>query len=189
MAELLRRPELMESARAEIAKVIGFEREVRESDISRLPFLQAVLKETLRLHPPLPFLLPHKAEASVDINGYMVPKNTQVIVNVWAIGRDERVWENPDRFAPERFMGGASEIDIFGQHFELTPFGSGRRVCPGLPLGVRMVQLMLASLIQSFEWSLPDGMAPKDLDLREKFGLTLVMASPLQAMASPAGQI
>ena len=179
----------MARARKEIATVIGFEKEVEESDITRLTFLQAVLKETLRLHPPLPLLLPHKAEASVEINGYMVPKNSQVLVNIWAIGRDERVWENPDRFLPERFLGGACEIDFCGQHFELTPFGSGRRICPGLPLGVRMVQFMLASLIQSFEWTLPDGMAPKDLDLREKFGLTLCMASPLEAMTIPARQI
>ncbi|PKU83147.1 geraniol 8-hydroxylase-like [Dendrobium catenatum] len=185
MAELLHRPELMMRAREEITTVIGFEREVEESDISRLLFLQAVLKETLRLHPPVPLLLPHKAEVSTEINGYRVPKNNQVLVNVWAMGRDERVWENPDCFLPERFMEG-NEIDFRGQHFELIPFGSGRRICPGLPLGVRMVQLMLASLIQSFEWSLPDGMKPTDLDLTEKFGVTLVLACPLKAIATPA---
>ncbi|XP_020592817.1 geraniol 8-hydroxylase-like [Phalaenopsis equestris] len=184
MAELLRRPELMATARDEIATVIGLEREVEESDMSSLPFLQAVLKETLRLHPPVPLLLPRKAEASTEINGYMVPKRSQLLVNVWAIGRDERVWENPDCFVPERFLGG-SEIGFDGHHFELLPFGSGRRICPGLPLGVRMVELMLASLLQSFEWGLPDGMKPEDLDLTEKFGLTLVMAAPLKAIASP----
>ncbi|KAI0520423.1 hypothetical protein KFK09_007898 [Dendrobium nobile] len=185
MAELLRRPELMKRAREEIITVVGFEREIEESDISKLPLLQAILKETLRLHPPAPLLLPHKAEVSTEINGYLVPKNTQVLVNVWAIGRDEQVWEKPDCFMPERFMEAGSNIDFRGQHFELIPFGSGRRICPGLPLGVRMVQLMLASLIQSFEWSLPDGMKPKDLNLDEQFGLTLSLASPLVALATP----
>ncbi|KAL0923555.1 hypothetical protein M5K25_007617 [Dendrobium thyrsiflorum] len=184
MVELLRRPELMKRAREEIITVVGFEREIEESDISKLPFLQAILKETFRLHPPVPLLLPHKAEESTEINGYMVPKNTQVLVNVWAIGRDEQIWEKPDCFMPERFMEGRT-IDFRGQHFELIPFGSGRRICPGLPLGVRMVQLMLASLIQSFEWSLPNGMKPKDLNLNEQFGLTLTLASPLKALATP----
>ncbi|PKU65653.1 Geraniol 8-hydroxylase [Dendrobium catenatum] len=185
MAELLRRPELMKRAREEIITVVGFEREIEESDISKLPLLQAILKETLRLHPPVPLLLPHKAEVSTEINGYLVPKNTQVLVNVWAIGRDEQVWEKPDCFMPERFMEAGSSIDFRGQHFELIPFGSGRRICPGLPLGVRMVQLMLASLIQSFEWSLPDGMKPQDLNLNEQFGITLNLASPLKALAIP----
>nr|WBO25591.1 geraniol 8-hydroxylase-like protein [Phalaenopsis hybrid cultivar] len=184
MVELLRRPELMARARDEIATVIGLEREVEESDISRLPFLQAVLKETLRFHPPAPLLVPHKTEERTEINGYTVPKNSQVLVNVWAIGRDEQVWENPDCFMPERFAGGC-EIDFRGHHFELLPFGSGRRICPGMPLGVRMVQLMLASLLQSFEWSLPDGMKPEDLDLTEKFGLSTALAAPLKAIATP----
>ncbi|KAH0466266.1 hypothetical protein IEQ34_006369 [Dendrobium chrysotoxum] len=184
MIELLRRPELMKRAREEIITVVGFEREIEESDISKLPFLQAMLKGTFRLHPPVPLLLPHKAEVSTEINGYVVPKNTQVLVNVWAIGRDWQVWENPDCFMPEWFMEG-SNMDFRGQHFELIPFGSGRRICPGLPLGVRMVQLMPTSLIQSFEWSLPDRMKPKDLNLDEQFGLTLTLASPLKALATP----
>ncbi|KAK8964040.1 Geraniol 8-hydroxylase [Platanthera guangdongensis] len=184
MAELLHQPKLMKKARAEISQVIGFEREVEESDISKLPFLQAVLKETLRLHPPLPLLLPHKTGSDTELNGYTVPENTMVIFNVWAIGRDDRVWKNPDCFVPERFMGLDEDVDFRGQHFELIPFGSGRRICPGLSLGVRMVQLMLASLIQSFEWRLPDDMAPEALDLREMFGLTVVMASPLVAIAT-----
>nr|ACC59773.2 flavonoid 3',5' hydroxylase-like protein [Vanda coerulea] len=184
MVELLRSPEQMATAREEIATVIGLEREVEESDMSRLPFLQAVLKETLRLHPPGPLLVPHKTEESTEINGYAVPKNSQFLVNVWAIGRDERLWENPDCFMPERFVAGG-EIDFRGHHFELLPFGSGRRICPGMPLGVRMVQLMLASLLQSFEWGLPDGMKPEDLDLTEKHGLSTVLAAPLKAIATP----
>ncbi|KAK8957610.1 Geraniol 8-hydroxylase [Platanthera zijinensis] len=186
MAELLHQPEFMKRARTEIAEVIGFEREVEESDISKLPFLQAVLKETLRLHPPVPLLLPHKAGPGAEINGYTVPENSKVIVNVWAICRDDRVWKNPDCFVPERFMGREDqEVDFLGQHFDLIPFGSGRRICPGLSLGVRIVQLMLASLIQSFEWRLPDDVGPEDLDLGEKFGVTVVMASPLVAIATP----
>ncbi|KAH0466213.1 hypothetical protein IEQ34_006316 [Dendrobium chrysotoxum] len=140
---------------------------------------------TLRLHPPVPLLLPHKVGVSTEINGYLAPKNSQVLMNIWAISRDERVWENQNCFVPERFLG-EREIDFRGQHFEFIPFYSGRRICLGLLFGVRIVQLMLASLIQSFEWSLPDGIMPKNLDLKEKFRITLTLASPLKAMATPA---
>lgn len=188
MAELLHNPELMEKAQSEIGAVVGFQRAVEESDLPRLTFIHALLKETLRLHPPAPFLLPHKAVEDTEIEGYKVPKGSQVLVNIWAIGRDERVWENPDNFMPERFMGKESEFDFHGQNFEFLPFGSGRRICPGLHLGVRMVELMLASFIQSFSWKLPEGKVPADLDLQEKFGVTLVLASPLKASAAPTNQ-
>ncbi|PKA60459.1 Geraniol 8-hydroxylase [Apostasia shenzhenica] len=183
MAELLRNPAHLEKTRAEIAEAVGFDREVEESDISKLPFLQAVVKETLRLHAPVPLLLPHRAEEETELGGYRVPKHSQVLVNAWAIGRDGRTWENPDEFLPERFAG--REVDFRGQHFELLPFGSGRRICPGMQLGLRMVHLMLASLVQSFRWKLPGEMKPAELDLTEKFGVTLALASPLKAVAVP----
>lgn len=183
MAELLRHPSIMAKARAELAEVVGRGKEVQESDINRLPFLQAVVKEIFRLHPPAPLLLPHKAENDVELSGYTVPKHSKVLVNVWAISRDAGLWEDPEMFMPERFLD--SEIDFRGRYFELIPFGSGRRMCPGLLLAHRMVHLMLASLINSFEWRLPDGMRPEELDMSEKFGVNLALAIPLQAIPVP----
>ncbi|KAL5988190.1 hypothetical protein ACLOJK_035953 [Asimina triloba] len=183
MAELLRHPNAMAKARAELTQTIGSERQVQESDIARLPYMQAVVKETLRLHPPVPLLIPRKAESSVRICGHTVPKGAQLFVNVWAIGRDPTVWmEEPISFRPERFVG--SEVDVKGRDFELTPFGAGRRICPGMPLGLRMVHLMLASLLHAFCWKLPNGVEPEpqQMDMSDKFGITLQKAVPLRAV-------
>ncbi|KAL6322527.1 hypothetical protein AAG906_009829 [Vitis piasezkii] len=164
----------------ELQEVLGKDGIVQESDISKLPYLQSIVKETLRLHPPAPLLLPHKAQADVEICGFTVPKNSQVLVNAWAIGRDPNTWTNPNAFVPERFQG--SEIDVKGRDFEVIPFGSGRRMCPGMPLAHRMVHLMLASLLHSFDWKLEDGLKPEDMDMSEKFGITLQKAKPLLAI-------
>ncbi|RVW41040.1 Geraniol 8-hydroxylase [Vitis vinifera] len=180
MAELLNNPKAMAKARSELDEVLGKGMIVEESDISKLPYLQAVVKETFRLHPPVPFLVPRKTEMESEILGYAVPKNAQVLVNVWAIGRDPMLWTNPNSFVPERFL--ECEIDVKGRDFQLIPFGAGRRICPGLLLGHRMVHLMLASLLHSFDWKLEDGMKPEDMDMTEKFGFTLRKAQPLQAV-------
>ncbi|XP_077245706.1 geraniol 8-hydroxylase-like [Tasmannia lanceolata] len=180
MAELLHSPQTMAKARSELLQTIILDQQVEESDIARLPYLLAVVKETLRLHPPVPLMIPHRAESNVDICGFTIPKNTQVLVNAWGIGRDADIWPNPNAFIPERFLG--SQVDFRGQDFELIPFGSGRRICPGLPLAYRMVHLMLASLLHSFSWKLPDEMSPEDMDMRYKFGLTLQRAVPLCAI-------
>ncbi|XP_058089302.1 geraniol 8-hydroxylase-like [Magnolia sinica] len=180
MAELLRNPHTMAKARSEVIETIGSEQQVQESDISRLPYTQAVVKETLRLHPPVPLLIPHRAESDVEICGFTVPKHTQVLVNAWAIGRDDDAWTDPTSFVPERFLD--SHVDFRGRDFELIPFGAGRRICPGLPLAYRMVHLMLASLLHSFAWKLPDGMSPQEMDMSDKFGVTLQMAVPLRAI-------
>ena len=180
MAELLRNPEKMAKAKAELHEVIGRKETIKESDISKLPYLQAVLKETFRLHPADPLLVPHKAEEDVEINGYIVPKNANILINVWASGRDSDTWSNPDVFVPERFL--QSEIDARGQHFQLIPFGSGRRMCPGQPLAHRMVHLMVAAMIHYFEWKLEEGMKPEDIDMEENFGLATQKAVPLMAI-------
>ncbi|KAF6144595.1 hypothetical protein GIB67_006087 [Kingdonia uniflora] len=179
MTELIRNHEIMEKARLELQQTIEKDKVVEESDIAQLPYLQAIVKETLRLHPPVPLLLPHRAETEVELCGFTVPKHTQVLVNAWAISRDPDTWERPTTFMPERFMG--SDIEFKGQDFELIPFGAGRRICPGLPLAHRMVHLMLASLIHSYEWKLGNGMTPENLDMDDKFGITLQKAEPLQA--------
>ncbi|XP_022970158.1 geraniol 8-hydroxylase-like [Cucurbita maxima] len=180
MAELLRNPKVLSKAKAELKEVIGEGTAVDESDWVRLPFLQQIIKETLRLHPPAPLLLPHKAREDAEIGGFVVPKNARVIVNAWKIGRDKGVWEDADSFKPERFLG--SDVDYKGRHFELIPFGSGRRICPGLSLATKMVHWILASLIHSFHWRLEDGIQPESMNMEEKTGLTLVMARPLRAI-------
>ncbi|XP_066342668.1 geraniol 8-hydroxylase-like [Miscanthus floridulus] len=191
MAELLLNPSSMAKARAELAQVIGSKPEVEESDIAQLKYLQAIVKETFRIHPPAPLLLPHQAETRTQIRGgYTVPKGARVVVNVWAIGHDGKVWPEPDKFMPERFLVAEDDekaVDFRGRDFELLPFGSGRRMCPGMPLALRMVHLMLASLLHRFEWSLlpPADDDKNELDMTERLGLNLSMATPLQAMATP----
>ena len=180
MAELLHNPEKMAKAQRELQEVLGKDGIVKESDISKLPYFQAIVKETFRLHPPGPLLAPHKAETDVEICGFTVPKNSQVLVNVWAIGRDPSTWSNPNAFVPERFLG--CDIDVKGRDFELIPFGAGRRICLGLPLAHRMVHLILASLLHSYAWKLDDGMKPADMDMNEKLGLTLHKVQPLRAI-------
>lgn len=179
MAELLRNPEKMKKAQAELNSVIGKNNPIEENNILRLPYLQAIVKETYRLHPPGPLLVPRKANTDVNIFDYVIPKDAQVLVNVWAIGRDPDSWENPNSFIPERFLG--SEIDVKGHDFELIPFGSGRRICPGLPLASRMIHLMLGSLIHRFDWKFEEGIKPENMDMEEKFGLSLGKAQRLRA--------
>uniref|UniRef100_A0A1J3J953 Cytochrome P450 76C4 n=1 Tax=Noccaea caerulescens TaxID=107243 RepID=A0A1J3J953_NOCCA len=180
MAELVRNPKKMAKAQAEIDSVVGQKGVVEESDILDMPYLAAVVKESFRLHPAAPLLAPRKAEADAEVLGFMVPKDTQILVNVWAIGRDPSVWDNPTQFEPERFMG--KDIDVKGKDYELLPFGAGRRICPGLPLAMKTVPLMLASLLYSFDWKLPNGAVSEDLDMDESFGITLRKANSLHAV-------
>ncbi|XP_010523700.1 PREDICTED: cytochrome P450 76C4-like [Tarenaya hassleriana] len=180
MAELLRNPTKMTKVQTEIGRVIGENVVFDDSDIQKLPYLQAVVKETLRLHPPVPFLIPRKAQSDARIFEFFVPKNAQVLVNVWTIGRDSSVWENPTQFEPERFLG--SEIDVKGKDFELIPFGAGRRICPGMPMAFKTVPMMLVSLLHSFDWKLQNGAVPEELDMEEAFGVTLHKAQPLYAV-------
>nr|ALT04747.1 hypothetical protein [Beta vulgaris] len=180
MAELLRNPEKLKKAQQELRETIGKGNPVQESDIPRLPYLQAIVKETFRLHPAVPFLVPRKVDSDVKLFGFTVPKNAQVLVNVWAIGRDPNNWERPNSFEPERFMG--LEMDVKGFHFELIPFGGGRRICPGLPLAIRMIYMMLGSLIHGFDWKLEGGISPEKMDMEEKFGITLEKAQRLRAI-------
>ncbi|KAI6702227.1 hypothetical protein NL676_011363 [Syzygium grande] len=135
------------------------------------------------MHPPIPLLLPRKAEADAQIGGFTIPKGAQVLINVWAIGRDPAIWTSPNEFMPERFLG--SDIDLRGQNFELIPFGGGRRICPGLPLAMRMLHLMLGSLINAFNWRLEDGVTPGKMNMEDKYGITVQRAQPVKAVAVP----
>lgn len=180
MTELLRKPEIMAKAKDEISKVVGSTRKLEESDIENLQYLQAVIKETLRLHPPVPFLIPRKGTEDIKFMGYDIPKGTQVYINAWAIGRDPKCWEDPSEFKPERFLD--SRIDFKGQHFELIPFGSGRRICVGLPLGNRMAHFILGSLLCEFDWELDHAIDTKNMDMRDRMGAAVRKLEPLKAI-------
>ncbi|KAI3473318.1 hypothetical protein Pfo_030609 [Paulownia fortunei] len=182
MTELVRHPNSMKKIQDEIDRVVGRTRKVEENDLSNLPYLQATVKEILRLYPAIPMLLPRNAMEDTEFMGYVVPKNTQIFVNAWAIHRDPAAWPDPLSFKPERFLD--SDIDYKGQHFQMVPFGSGRRSCLGLTLGHRMVSLTLAGLLQTFDWRLGDGVKPEALDMREMVGLTLRKRVPLKVIPS-----
>ena len=183
MAELVRNPRVQKKLQEELDRVVGRDRVMSETDFQNLPYLQAVVKESLRLHPPTPLMLPHKASASVKIAGYDIPKGATVIVNVWAVARDPEVWDDPLEFRPERFL--QENIDIKGADFRVLPFGAGRRVCPGAQLGINLVTTMLGHMLHHFSWSLPEGTRPEDVEMMETPGLVTFMATPLKAVATP----
>jgi cytochrome P450 len=179
MAEMLESPEVMRKAQEELDAVVGRENIVEESHLPQLSYLEAVVKEVLRLHPALPVMLPHSPTQTSTVGGYIVPKGSRVFVNVWAIHRDPVVWPRPAKFDPERFLGPNSKCDFSGNDFRYLPFGSGRRICPGVTMAERMVMYALASFIHSFEWRLPEGVKG---DLTEKSAIVLKKATPLVAV-------
>ncbi|KDP40690.1 hypothetical protein JCGZ_24689 [Jatropha curcas] len=183
LSELLRKPEIFKKATEELDRVIGRERWVEEKDIVNLPFIEAIAKETMRLHPVAPMLVPRQCREDTQIAGYDIQKGTRVLVNVWTIGRDPTIWDNPNEFCPERFIGKA--IDVKGHDFELLPFGAGRRMCPGYPLGIKVIQASLANLLQGFNWKLPGNLKKEDLNMEEIFGLSTPKKFPLVAVAEP----
>ncbi|GAB4856966.1 hypothetical protein Ancab_040507 [Ancistrocladus abbreviatus] len=184
MSELLRNPDKLQKAKDELKNVIGKGNPIEEGDIASLPYLQSIIKETFRLHPTVPFLVPRKVDTDVELCGFVVPKNAQVLFNLWGMGRDPGLWENPNSFRPERFL--ASEIDVKGRDFQLIPFGAGRRICPGLPLALRMLHLMLGSLIHFFDWDLENGVKPENMDMDDLLvSISLRKAQPLRAIPLP----
>ncbi|KAL6141845.1 hypothetical protein ACLB2K_060131 [Fragaria x ananassa] len=181
LTELLCNPETLIKAKSELNRVIGPNRKIEESDIDNLPYLQCIIKETFRLHPPIPFLVPRKAVQDTKFMGYFVPKDTQVFVNAYAIGRDPEVWtDEPESFKPERFIG--SKIDYKGQHYELIPFGAGRRMCAGVPLGHRMLHLTLGSLLHQFDWALGRNVTKESMNWNDNLGITMRKSEPLLAV-------
>ncbi|KAK8703025.1 hypothetical protein V6N13_021356 [Hibiscus sabdariffa] len=180
LAELMRSPEDMKRVQQELAEVVGLDRRVEESDMEKLTFLKCTLKETLRLHPPIPLLLHETAEDTV-VAGYQIPAKSRVMINAWAIARDKDSWEDPDSFKPSRFLK-EGVADYKGSNFEFIPFGSGRRSCPGMTLGLYALDLAVAHLLHCFTWELPDGMKPSELDMSDVFGLTAPRATRLYAV-------
>ncbi|KAG5539787.1 hypothetical protein RHGRI_020113 [Rhododendron griersonianum] len=160
MAELIHKPQIMKMVQEELSGIV-------------------VLKETFRLHPPLPLLVPKRPNQSSIVGRYTIPKDTRVFLNVWAMHRDPEAWDDPSEFNPERFLSDASKWDYNGNNFQFLPFGSGRRICAGIPLAEKMVMYVLASLLHSFDWKVPEG---EELDLSEKFGVVMKKSKPLIAI-------
>lgn len=183
IAELLKKPEIFKTATEELDQVIGRDRWVEENDMLNLPYIRAIAKETMRLHPVAPLLAPRKAIEDCKVDGYDIPKDTCVMVNVRTIGRDPQLWDKPEEFCPERFIG--KEMDVKGNNLELLPFGAGRRMCPGYSLGQKIIESSLANLLHGFNWKLPDKMKEEDLEMEEIYGLTTPKKDPLVTIANP----
>jgi len=183
MAELMTHPEILEKAQQELDAVVGSARLVQESDLPNLPFLSAIIKETFRLHPPLPLSLPRSSNQPCVVANRRFPVNTRLILNIFAIHRDPSVYENPNAFQPNRFLEHPEVDHMSGQSFyQLIPFGVGRRMCPASHLGNTLVSLMLAHLLHSFDWSLPAG---AHLDMAEVYMLMGFRKQPLSLVAKP----
>ncbi|TVU24981.1 hypothetical protein EJB05_27454, partial [Eragrostis curvula] len=220
MGELIANPRVMEKAQLEVRHALAGQQRVREAALSSMPYLKAVVKETLRLHPPAPFiprscledqkssppaasvrsptwqqskLGPQSARVRTvrslithKIQGYDVPKGTILVVNAWAISRDPTYWQDSEKFMPERFEGDHA-LDFKGLDFEFTPFGAGRRICPGITFAQANVEIALATLLHHFDWELPRGAKPEELDMTEQFGVTVTRKS--QLLLSPVPRI
>ncbi|KAK7836090.1 cytochrome p450 84a1 [Quercus suber] len=182
MAELMKNPKELKKVQEELSNVVGLYHRVQDFNLENLMYLKCTLKETLRLHPPIP-VLPHKTAKDAVLAGYSIPVGWHVVINVWAIGRDETVWDEPNAFKPSRFLEQSAK-DFKGNDFEFIPFGSGRRSCPGMQLGFYALEMSVAELVHCFTWELREGMKSSELDMSDSFGLTAPKAVPLVAMPS-----
>nr|QNS29949.1 cytochrome P450 [Nothapodytes nimmoniana] len=172
ISEMLKNPSILRKAQDEVRQVFDGKGYVDDSELHQLKYMKLVIKETLRLHPPLPLLLPRESQDKCEINGYQIPAKTKVLINAWAIGRDSNFWDDGECFKPERFLD--STIEFKGtNNFEYIPFGGGRRVCPGMTFGLATVELSVAKLLYHFDWKLPNEMKPTELSMEETFGATV----------------
>ncbi|KAI3464953.1 hypothetical protein Pfo_021616 [Paulownia fortunei] len=176
MVELIKNQEMLSRVRDEIAQIVEGD-ELREPLLSQCHYFQACIKETLRLHVPAPLLVPHRAIEMCKVNNYVIPKDSMVLVNAWAIARDPNYWEDATSFKPERFLD--SKIGYRGTQFEYLPFGTGLRMCPGSTVAFKNIQMLVGSLLHYFDWSLPNGDDPTTIEAKEKYVITLKKEKPL----------
>nr|BAM68819.1 putative cytochrome P450 monooxygenase CYP71AV1 [Artemisia chamaemelifolia] len=182
ISELIKCPRAMEKVQAELRKGLNGKEKIHEEDIQELSYLNLVIKETLRLHPPLPLVLPRECRQPVNLAGYNIPNKTKLIVNVFAINRDPEYWKDAETFIPERFEN--SSATVMGAEYEYLPFGAGRRMCPGAALGLANVQLPLANILYHFNWKLPNGASYDQIDMTESFGATVKRKTELLLVPS-----
>ncbi|CAH1424624.1 unnamed protein product [Lactuca virosa] len=183
ISELIRHPKVMKKLQQQVSEIAQGKSVISEEDLENMHYLQAVLKETLRLHTPLPLLISRESTQNVKLMGYDIAAGTQVIINAWAIGRDPSLWEEAEKFKPERFLD--SSVDYKGLHFEYLPFGAGRRGCPGIQFAIVIEELALANLVYKYDLALPDGLRGEELDMSELTGLTLHRKYPLVVVPNP----
>ncbi|KAK3225653.1 hypothetical protein Dsin_005515 [Dipteronia sinensis] len=184
MAELVRHPNIMKKAQEEVRSVMKNKLKMDMNDMNEMNYLKCVIKETLRLHPPIPLLLPRETSTITKLGGYDIPEKTRVFVNAWAIQRDPKLWDRPEEFIPERHVN--NPIDYKGLDFHLIPFGVGRRGCPGISFGVATVEYTLANILYWFDWKLPGGAIDNDkLDMTEVYGTKKFPLRLVPALYSP----
>ncbi|KAK4491025.1 hypothetical protein RD792_001746 [Penstemon davidsonii] len=186
MVELMRNPRVMEKAQAEVRQVFKDGKITDEGEVQKLKYLKNVIREALRLHPPVP-LLPRASREERVIKGYTIPSKVKVLVNNWAMQRDPKYWTNPESFEPERFE--TNSKDFIGGDFEYLPFGTGRRMCPGMTFGLASVDFPIATLLYHFNWKLPGEMMPKDIDMIESPGITALRKDNLFVVPTPAARL
>ena len=179
---LLNNRHALKKAQAELEIHVGKHRQVDGSDIKNLVYLQAIVKETLRLYPPGPLSLPHEAIENCTVAGFHIQAGTRLLVNLWKLHRDPRVWLDPLEFQPERFLTKHAGLDVRGKNYELLPFGSGRKVCPGISFALELTHLTLARLLHGFELG---AVADSLVDMTESPGLTALKATPLEVTIVP----
>lgn len=182
VALLLNHRDVLKKVQDELDAHVGKERLVQDSDLQNMIYLQAVMKEILRLYPAAPLSVPHEAIQDCTIGGYHVSAGTRLLVNLPRLHRDSEVWSDPCEFRPERFLSSHKDFDIRGQTYELIPFGAGRRICPGISFAVQVMQLVIANLVHGFELGTPNGEA---VDMEEGIGLTNLKKSPLEVVFTP----
>lgn len=186
---LLNNKDILKKAQVELETVVGKERQVEELDLMNLVYLQAVLKETMRLYPAAPLSVPREAISDCSVSGYDIPAGTQLFVNLYKIHRDPQVWSDPLDFHPERFLTTHKDYDVRGKNFEFMPFGSGRRICPGISFALQVMQFTLANLLHEFDIST---LSDETVDMTEGFGITNLKATPLEVVLthhlSPSSQ-
>ncbi|CAN0926021.1 Cytochrome P450 71D11 (Fragment) [Linum grandiflorum] len=175
LSELMRNSRVMKKVQKEVRDQIDRKGRIDYEDLHQLHYLKLVIKETLRLHPPAPFLPPREARETTVIHDYHIPAKTRIIINTWAIARDHRTWPEPENFYPERFLNGLSSGTNYskGLDFSLLTFGSGRRICPGVQFGMAILTICLANLLYYFDWELPPGITSENLDMSEDFGIAV----------------
>lgn len=187
MAEVIKHPRVLHKIQRELDTVVGPNRMVNESDLVHLTYLRCVVRETFRMHPAGPFLIPHESVRATKINGYHIPAKTRVFINTHGLGRNTAIWDNIEEFRPERHLvTDGSRVEIsHGADFKILPFSAGKRKCPGAPLGVVFVLMALARLFHSFDWFPPEGLRHEDIDTKEVYGMTMPKAKPLVVIAKP----
>ncbi|XP_050228217.1 desmethyl-deoxy-podophyllotoxin synthase-like [Mercurialis annua] len=183
MSEMIKNPKMMQKVQEEVRQVFGDTENIDEAKIDKLEYLKLIIKETLRLHPPVPLQPARQASDHCQINGYDIPAETRVLINFWALGRDPNYWSEPEKFSPERFID--NQINYKGVNFEYLPFGSGRRLCPGMVFGMATVEHTLARLLYQFDWKLSDGKKKEDLDMKAKFGAVAKRVNDLYLVPIP----